>query len=146
MFGWFSRLILNAKELGRFKRLVKQISISALTPVTVASLLGRNRDAALDELADWMATREEVASVLQIYGYSRPQGKAKLLEIYWTLLKGGAGQWVGKKYVPTVALYDARLLNQLLEIERSDEYSPKNKVLTMAITALDYVGAKGRKA
>jgi hypothetical protein len=145
MFGWLSRLISNANEIERFKRLVKEVSKSAATPVTAASLFQNKREA-LDEFADWMATREGLASVLQTHGYSRSQGKTKLLELYSTLLKGGAGQWVGKTYVPTVALYDPELLNRLLDIERSDQHSHKAKVQTMAIAALDYVEAQSRKA
>jgi len=114
--------------------------------VSASSSLGPERNSALDEFAGWMASREGIASVLRAHGYSLADGRSKLIEIYWTLLRGGAGQWVGTTYVPTAALYDPRLLNRLLDIERATEPSYKETVLTMAVTALDYVEAQTNKA
>jgi len=137
MFGRFFRFLSDARELGRFKRLLKELN---------APSLGRDNTAALDEFAGWMASREGLVSVLRAHGYSSSEGKAKLIELYSTLLMAGAGQWVGTTYVATVALHDPHLLDLLLDIERGDHHSYKDMALTMATAALDYVEAKARKA
>lgn len=132
------------QEERRFKHLIGEIGREAATPVTATNIL-QERGSALEEFAGWMATRQELASVLEAHGYLPSQGKAKMLELYHDLRAIGAGQWVGKTHVPTVALFDPHLLNQLLHIERSGKAS-RERMQRMGIAALDYVEAKDRKA
>src|SRR6266702_3819760 len=102
----------------------------------LAELAGKQRSKsdALEEFATLLAPRERIAGVLKRYGYVGPAAKAKLVDLYGDLLKGGAGQWVGTTYVPTAALYDPDLLALLLKAQ-VDGANPQ----ALAIAAMDYV-------
>ena len=84
-----------------------------------------------------MASRNGIASVLANHGVI--EHKSKLIEIFSTLQKGGAGQSVGKVYVPAVALYDPQLLSLLLDMEAKSADNYKALAQAMALAALGYV-------
>lgn len=148
MFERIRQFLAQASEVGRFKRLIAELSprdltIDAAAARTLKELAGgRSRQDALDEFADRMASREAIAPILANHGYRESRAKTKLIELYWTLLTGGAGQCVGKTYVATAALYDPALLSLLLDAEtRLTERgaNPREIATDMAWTAIDCV-------
>jgi hypothetical protein len=86
-------VLTTARDVGRFKRLIKELG----APPTVARMVG-NRNDALEEFAALLAARDGIAAVLEHHGYAGPAGKAKLIDLYWTLLAGGA---MGRNDVPS---------------------------------------------
>jgi len=148
MFVRIGQLISAASELGRFKRLLKLVSVPPAVITSAEELFnGQNKAkrAALNEFAEWMASRKGLAEVLATHGYDAAAGKAKLINLYWDLMAAGAGQRVGKTFIPSVPLYDPTLLKMLLDIEAKQPPS-RDRAIKIAITALDYVQAeqKGR--
>jgi hypothetical protein len=123
----------TARDVGRFERLIKELG----APRTVAGLLGKRSNDVLEEFAALLAPRDGIAAVLEHHGYAGPAGRAKLVDLYRTLLAGGAGQWVGTTYIPAAALYDPNLLALLLKAQ-ADGANPT----VVAITALDYIERK----
>jgi hypothetical protein len=130
-------VLTTARDVGRFKRLIKELGAKTHTLDQAV----RSNDA-LEEFATLLAPRDRIAAVLEHYGYAGPAaGKAKLVDLYWTLLAGGAGQWVGTTYLPAAALYDPNLLALLLKAQ-ADGANPT----VVAITALDYIEKEKRAA
>jgi hypothetical protein len=114
----------TARDVGRFSRLVKELSTIPNTADEMCSAMmdeihgkRRSKDIALEEFTALMAPREKIAAVLAEHGY--PAGaaaQAKLAEVYWLLLRR-AGIRAGRHFIPTAALYDPGLLETVLKAE-----------------------------
>ena len=130
MFRRISAFFTEARMLGEFARLQKELT----QPSTSLSDLLSGRDP-LEEFSSLMISRDRIATTLKMHGYEGEAGKEKLSELYKSLIFGGAGQWVGETFVATAVLYDPELLEKILQVEASDDPSPKN----MAWAAIEFV-------
>jgi hypothetical protein len=75
---------------------------------------GPRRQAALEELLDFVQNQEWVDDVFAKYGLSRERLRA----MFQDLVAGGCGQWVRGHYVAASALATPRTLIYLCEAER----------------------------
>lgn len=141
MFRRIRSFVIQCCEVGRFIRLVNEISAPVTVQSTMDVIRGRRRDRfdAAEELAAIMAARPGMAAVLQAKGYNWSTGKAKLIDLFSCLIRGGAGQMVGKTFVAAVPFYDPDLLGVLLELDGAEE---PNKAMRMAMTSIAYVKAQ----
>jgi hypothetical protein len=109
----------NAKEFGQYTRLRDNLM--------------NGRSEAVEEFAAFSASHANAAEVLAHHGYVGSASKAKLVDLYWELMRAGAGQWVEKAWPPLTAIYDPVLLALLLK-EQADGASSTR----LASTALDF--------
>src|SRR5579864_7680295 len=143
MFRRLSDFFSTARDVGRVKRLVKELSTFPRTPdeahsALMAELSGNRRstDTALQEFATLMASRAAIAAVLAQHGYTGPTAQAKLVDVY-KMLSRRAPINVGRNFVPTAALYDPGLLAVMLTAEAA---SP-DSIGTLAMNYLEKAGA-----
>src|SRR5262245_55786670 len=73
MFRWITRWFFEARDIGRFKRLIEELAAPTLT------FGERDKDQVLDEFVDMMVSRAGIAAILQEHGYDRPRAKSKLI-------------------------------------------------------------------
>jgi tetratricopeptide (TPR) repeat protein len=110
----------NARDSRRLNRLIRELaeppSVEKSLRVLQSTWSGdRTRGGPLNEFTALLASREQIAAVLDRFGYAGPVRQEKLLNLYTDLVINGAGQWVGRTYVAAAALYDPDLLALLLE-------------------------------
>ena len=140
--GKISSYFSTVRDVRRFKRLIEEVSAEETVDRSVKTLHAvwtgeRTKEDALKEFAALLITLKRIAAVLERYGYAGTAAKAKLIDLYWALIRNQAGLRVGTTYIPAAALYDPNLLALLLEAEADGA--------NIAITAFDYCAGKPRR-
>jgi hypothetical protein len=115
MFRRLTAFLSNARDLRRFNRLIRELAMPESLELQLQEMQGvwngkRTKGDALEEFAALLASREQIAAVLDRFGYVGPARQKKLVNLYDTLVINGAGQWVGRTYIAAAALYDPDLL------------------------------------
>ncbi len=83
---------------------------------------------AIAALVEYMRNTPELRNILDEYGVSDDRIEA----MYDALIDGGAGQWVGRYWIPVSALAEPEPLRFLLEAWRDDNLAPKDSRLASA--------------
>ncbi len=120
VLGRISKFFSTAVEVGRFKRLIKEISEPSSIEQSMRELDAvmsgkRTKEDALVEFTTWMAQRAGIAAVLAHYGYTGPADQKKFVSLYWDMLRIGAARHIGTKYAPAMVIYDPDLLKFYFE-------------------------------
>lgn len=112
----------SASQAQKYKRLVALSHMMAAPAIpTVEDLLGMTgQGGALDDLITLVANDGDCRPILDAYS----SNGETLSDLYWFLMRAGAGQVIGEKYVPCFALADPLVLEYLLTNHKADRLGP----------------------
>lgn len=103
---------LNGLRADNIQRLAQSLS----HPNSVVSLAHGHKEQSLRELVEHCFNNPDLKDTLDHYGVSRQD----LTQIYWQLVAAGAGQWIGKHYVPVAALTRVESLQYIVSHGRKN--------------------------
>jgi hypothetical protein len=101
---------------------------------TANDLFNKQKEIAENELYEIIERDPHLHEIMLKHGATRDV----LRDIYWALLKSGAGQWAGGDWVPASALAFGFTLEFVLSSTQNATKTGRDTMTTVAFTLLDY--------